>query len=810
MQTQTEREISFEEFRKSVLHDYKLALLSRNISLIGRREVLNGKAKFGIFGDGKELPQIAMARVFRKGDFRAGYYRDQTFMMAIGVLTAQQFFASLYADADLEREPSSGGRQMSNHFATPALQPDGSWSNLMEQKNSSVDCSCIAAQMPRLVGLAEASRLYRELEALRGFKTFSQGGNEVAFGTIGDAGTSEGLFWEAVNAAGVLQIPIVLSVWDDDYGISVPKTHQTTKGSISEVLRGFQRQTHTKGWEILRVKGWDYPALIETYQKAERLARREHLPVLVHVEELTQPQGHSTSGSHERYKSPERLEWEKRHDCISRMRKWISDFEIEADAPHCLAEEEALQALESEAEEEAKQARRAAWEAFLEPIQRAKETAYKHLRTLYQESDRKVRLKPLILKLRDAQSPRKKDVLSAARQSLHLTRGEALDSRSALRRWVADYTAQQNQCYSDKLYSESPQSHRHIPPLAPQYDSDAPEVDGRIVLRDNFDRLFAQYPELLTFGQDSGLLGDVNQGLEGLQQKYGALRIADAGICEATIVGRGIGLALRGLRPIAEIQYLDYLSYAYSTLSDDLATLHYRSGGRQKAPVIIRTRGHRLEGIWHSGSPMGALLNACRGIYLLTPRNMTQAAGFYNTLLECDNPAIVIEGLKHYRLKEKLPNNLGAFKTPIGKVEFLRRGSDVTLVTYGFMCDIAGCAAQKLADFGIQVELIDAQSLLPFDEAHEVVESLKKTNRLVVADEDVPGGCSAYLMREILETQKGYRYLDSPPCTLTARAHRPAYGSDGDYFSKPSEDDLLEKIYALMHEAHPKAFPLLF
>lgn len=811
MQTETKRDASFEEFKKTVLDDYKLALLSRCASLAGRREVLSGKAKFGVFGDGKEVAQIAMAKVFKNGDFRSGYYRDQTFMMAVGQLTVHQIFAALYADIHLEREPHSGGRQMNGHFATRSLHPDGSWRNLMQQKNASADISCVAGQMPRLLGLAEASSIYRNLKELGDRQKFSHDGNEIAFGTIGEGGTSEGFFWEVVNAAGVLQVPIVLSVWDDGYSISVPKAYQTVKASISDALQGLQKRADTNGWEILTVKGWDYPALIETYRKAEELARKQHVPVLVHVGELTQPQGHTTSGSHERYKPKERLKWESEYDCIAQMRAWILHFEINADdTTYQIAGEEALSAIESEAERAVNQARKEAWKAYITPLKRERDKVYVLLKALCEESSKSESISRAIDALQRDESPHKRDLLSTARQVLHRVAGEDLSAKKPLQQWVRDYTEAQDKIYGSLLYSESAQRYTNIPAVAAEYGDDVQEVDGRIVLRDNFDRLFAKHPELLTFGQDSGLLGDVNQGLEGLQKKYGRIRVSDAGIRESAIVGRGIGLAMRGLRPIAEIQYLDYILYAYATLSDDLATLHYRSCGGQKAPVIIRTRGHRLEGIWHSGSPMGALLNGFRGIYLLTPRNMTQAAGFYNTLLECDNPAIVVESLRNYRLKERLPSNLGEFKTPIGQVECLRSGRDITLVTYGFMCEIALHAARALAELDIDVEVIDARSLIPFDDARAVLDSLKKTGRLAIADEDVPGGCSAYLLQEILERQNGYRYLDSKPLTITAKEHRPAYGSDGDYFSKPAAEDVIEGIYGLMHEANPKKFPAPF
>lgn len=800
MQTnpKTSQNLSFEEFKHEVLNDYKIAVTSRECSLLGRREVLTGKAKFGIFGDGKEVPQLAWAKAFKKGDFRSGYYRDQTIMMALGALTIQQFFAGLYANTNLEEEPMSAGRQMGGHFTTHSLDADGNWKNLTQQYNSSADISPTAGQMPRLLGLAQASKIYRNIKEINA-TNFSINGNEVAWGTIGNASTSEGLFFETFNAAGVLQVPLVISVWDDNYGISVHAKHQTTKENISEILQGFQRDKDTNGYEILRVNGWDYPALIETYETAGRIAREEHVPVLIHVQELTQPQGHSTSGSHERYKSKERLAWEQEHDCNVKMREWI--------IANSIATEEELKTLETAIKKEVRDQKKAAWESFILPMKTSQKELSELLERVASTSENKNFILTLKNKLDEQTEPLKKDIISTARKALRYVLNSSSEEKQALQKWVTNYIENIQPQYSSHLYSQTDKKISKATESLPEYDNNAPEVDGRVVLRDNFDALFSKYPEALIFGEDSGNIGDVNQGLEGLQEKYGELRVADAGIREATILGQGIGMAMRGLRPIAEIQYLDYILYALQIMSDDLATLLYRTVGRQKAPLIIRTRGHRLEGIWHSGSQLGGLIHLLRGIHILVPRNMTKAAGFYNTLMECDEPALLIECLNGYRLKEKLPANLGEFKTPIGVVETVKEGTDITLVSYGSTLRIVQEVALELLQVGINAEVIDCQSLLPFDINHDIVKSVAKTNRLLVIDEDVPGGASAYILQEILENQNAYKYLDSKPQTLTAKAHRPAYGSDGDYFSKPSAEDIFEKVYSIMHEVNPAHFP---
>ena len=787
-----------EDLRRQVLEDYMIAVLSRECSLAGRREVLTGKAKFGIFGDGKELPQIAMAHAFRKGDFRSGYYRDQTFMMAIGEYTPKQFFAGIYADNDITHEPHSGGRQMGGHFATHSLDEKGNWKRLVDQYNTASDVSCTAGQIPRLVGLAQASKIYRNL-ALPNSEAFSNNGNEVAWGTIGNASTSEGLFFEAFNAIGVMQVPVVMSVWDDNYGISVPASYHTVKESISEALKGFQRDANHKGFEICTVKGWDYPALVETYARAGHLARTEHVPSLIHVTELTQPQGHSTSGSHERYKSQERLEWEKEYDCNVQFRKWI----IEAG----LASETALQAIEAEAKREVKEAREKAWNEYQAPIKTAKRDLINLLYEMEKECFNSLEISHLKDALAEIENPLYRDVISTARKVLRYAAGEENTATENLKKWLREMLEKLQDRYSSHLYSEDDKNPLFVPQVAPQYAPDAPEVDGRIVLRDNFDALFAKYPNLLTFGEDTGKIGDVNQGLEGLQEKYGVIRIDDTSIRESSIIGQGVGMAMRGLRPIAEIQYLDYTPYALQTLTDDLATLSYRTCGYQKAPLIVRTRGHRLEGIWHSGSPMAGLLNFLRGVYFLVPRNMTKAAGFYNTLLQGNQPAFVVECLNGYRTKELLPSNLGEFTTPIGVVEKIREGRDITVVSYGSTLRIVEQAAKELDKVDISIEIIDAQSLIPFDINHDTVKSIQKTNNLLIVDEDVEGGASAYLMQEIVEKQNAYRYLDSKPQTLTAKSHRPAYASDGDYFSKPNVEDVFEKVYAIMNEINPIKYP---
>ena len=795
------KDITFEDFKAEVLQDYNIAVTSRECSLLGRREVLTGKAKFGIFGDGKEIPQLAMAKAFENGDFRSGYYRDQTFMMAIDQLNIQQFFAGLYAHTNIEAEPMSAGRQMGGHFATHSLNADGTWKNLTKQKNSSADISPTAGQMPRLLGLAQASKIYRNVDGIN-TENFSVNGNEIAWGTIGNASTSEGLFFETINAAGVLQVPMVISVWDDEYGISVHAKHQTTKENISEILKGFQRDEKGNGYEILIVNGWDYAELISTYQRAASIARKEHCPVLVHVKELTQPQGHSTSGSHERYKSKDRLAWEAEYDCLAKMRTWMIDNNIATD--------EELSAIDKGIKKQVREGKKAAWDAFVKPLKEEQIQVLAVLDQLADSSSNKTFISKLVSDLKASKEPSRKEILSTARKVLRYVTNENSEAKTQLIQWITNYKNTIQPKYSSHLYSENQSKTKDIQAVAPNYDDSAPLVDGRLVLRDNFDAIFEKYPEALIFGEDSGNIGDVNQGLEGLQEKYGELRVSDTGIREATILGQGIGMAMRGLRPIAEIQYLDYILYALQIMSDDLATLHYRTLGKQKAPLIIRTRGHRLEGIWHSGSQMGGLIHLLRGIHILVPRNMTKAAGFYNTLLASDEPALIVESLNGYRLKEKMPTNLGEFKTPIGVVETVKEGKDITLVSYGSTLRMVEEAAKELQQVGIDAEVIDIQSLLPFDLNKDIVKSVQKTNRLLVIDEDVPGGASAFILQEILETQDAYRYLDSKPQTLTAKEHRPAYGSDGDYFSKPSLEDIFEKVYEIMHESNPEQFPELF
>ncbi len=793
-------EITFEDFKAEVLKDYEVAVTSRECSLLGRREVLTGKAKFGIFGDGKEVPQIAWAKAFQNGDFRSGYYRDQTFMMAIGALSIEQFFAGLYGNTNLEEEPMSAGRQMGGHFTTHSLDAKGNWKNLMLQKNSSSDISPTAAQMPRLLGLAQASNIYRNVKGIN-TTNFSSKGNEIAWGTIGNASTSEGLFFETINAAGVLQVPMIISVWDDEYGISVHAKHQTTKENISEILKGFQRDNTSKGYEIFKVNGWNYPELIDVYQRAAQISRKEHVPVLIHVQELTQPQGHSTSGSHERYKNTERLNWEAEYDCNVQMRAWIIENKIATD--------EELLALEKNIKKAVITTKKKAWESFIAPLENEKKTVVTLLNNIEKQSTNGVFINKLKSDLDAISEPLQKDLLATSRKALRYVINEDFLEKKALQNWINNYTHKIQTNYSSFLYSASHQSVLNKKEVKPVYNDDAQLVDGRVILRENFDAIFNKYPEALIFGEDAGYIGDVNQGLEGLQEKYGALRVADIGIREATIIGQGIGMAMRGLRPIAEIQYLDYLLYALQIISDDLATLHYRTVGRQKAPLIIRTRGHRLEGIWHSGSQMGGILNLIRGVNVLVPRNMTKAAGFYNTLLESDEPALVVECLNGYRLKEKMPANIGEFKTPIGVVETLKEGADITLVSYGSTLRLVSEAAKELMAVGIDAEIIDVQSLLPFDINHDIVKSIAKTNRLMVIDEDVKGGASAYILDQIINIQNAFQYLDSQPKTLTAKPHRPAYGTDGDYFSKPSLEDIFEAVYDVMHEMNPHEFPKL-
>ncbi|WP_033960486.1 alpha-ketoacid dehydrogenase subunit alpha/beta [Psychroserpens jangbogonensis] len=796
----TKTDLTFEDFKTEVLNDYKIAITSRECSLLGRREVLTGKAKFGIFGDGKEIPQLAWAKVFKNGDFRSGYYRDQTFMMAIGELTIEQFFSGLYANTDITQEPMSAGRQMGGHFGTHSLDENGNWKNLTEQKNSSADISPTGGQMPRLLGLAQASKIYRNVDGID-TTNFSKNGNEIAWGTIGNASTSEGLFFETINAAGVLQVPMVINIWDDEYGISVHARHQTTKENISEILKGFQRDEDNKGYEILKVNGWDYPALIETYQKAEYIAREEHVPVMIHVLELTQPQGHSTSGSHERYKSKERLEWEAEFDCIDQMCKWMISNNI--------ATQDELDSINKTIKKNVRDGKKAAWNSYLEPIKSEHQEANILLTALAESSSNKVFIKKIVDQLKNIDEPARRDIASSVRKALRYVVSEESIEKDSVQTWINAYMETVQPKYSSHLYSTSKNAATNIKEVLPTYSDNSEQVDGRLILRENFDAIFNNYPEALVFGEDAGNIGDVNQGLEGLQEKYGELRVADAGIREATIIGQGIGMAMRGLRPIAEIQYLDYILYALQIMSDDLATLHYRTKGRQKAPLIVRTRGHRLEGIWHSGSQLGGVINLIRGIHVLVPRNMTKAAGFYNTLLESDEPALIIECLNGYRLKETLPNNIGQFKTPLGVVETVKEGTDITLVSYGSTLRIVEQTAKELIEVGIDVEIIDVQSLLPFDLNHDIVKSVAKTNRLMVIDEDVPGGASAYILNEIINTQNAFQYLDCQPKTLAAQPHRPAYGTDGDYFSKPSAEDIFEAVYDVMHEANPSDYPKL-
>lgn len=785
-----------------ILQDYKLACESREASLLGRKEVFMGKAKFGIFGDGKELAQIAMAKAFKPGDFRSGYYRDQTFMFAIGQLTLQEYFAQLYAHTDVDADPASAGRLMNGHFATRMLDDSGVLKDISKHKNSSSDISPTAAQMPRLLGLAYASRLFRENKDLHQFENLSIKGNEVAFGTIGNASTSEGMFFEAINAAGVLQVPMLVSVWDDDYGISVPKEFHTTKSSISEALAGFQRDERNKGFEIFTVNGWDYEGLLKTFENAARISREEHVPTLVHVQEMTQPQGHSTSGSHERYKSAERLEWEREHDCNVKFREWILE--------NGWVEEEELQKIEEQAKHTAREAKTAAWKAFMASIKEDENLAIELLAKAVEQSQHSHELNTIKNNLEGALNPIRLDSIKAVKKALRIVRAEDFPAKGELKQWVKRVEAENQKRFSSHLYSESPFSALNVEEIKPVFDDEAKVVDGREVLQMCFDAALSRDPRVFAFGEDVGKIGDVNQAFAGMQDKYGKLRVSDTGIRECTIIGQGIGAALRGLRPIAEIQYLDYLLYAIQILSDDLATLQYRTRGGQKAPLIIRTRGHRLEGVWHSGSPMGMILNSIRGIYVLVPRNMTQAAGFYNTMLQSDDPALIIECLNGYRLKERVPQNIGEFTVPLGQPEVIRSGTDLTVVTYGSMCRVIMDAAEQLAEEGISCEVIDVQSLLPFDIDHTIVESLKKTNRVVFADEDVPGGASAFMMQKVLEEQSGYKYLDSKPITITGKEHRPAYASDGDYFSKPNTEEVFDKIYALMAETDPDKYPDIY
>ena len=787
-----------EEFKASVINDYVIAYRSRQSSLLGRKEVLTGKAKFGIFGDGKELPQLAMAKAFQDGDFRSGYYRDQTFMMAIGQHTVQEFFAQLYAHTDVEAEPASAGRMMNGHFGTRSLNDDGTWKALKNQKNSSSDISPTAGQMLRLVGLAHASKYYRQNAKIIGDNLFSDNGNEVAWGTIGNASSSEGHFFEAINAAGVLQIPMVISVWDDGYGISVPAKYQTTKENISEILKGFQSDEKGNGFEIIVAKGWNYAELVAAYDKASKIAREEHVPVLVHVTELTQPQGHSTSGSHERYKSKERLDWEQQYDCVEKFREFIIDNSI--------ASIDEIEALETEAKVHVNNAKKAAWEAYLSPIKNDVKQCVDLLEQLANGSG-KNEITNIANELLSISEPIRKDIGVAVNKALRLTYATNSSERNALIKFKANFKEINADRYNSYLFSESAESALKVNEVKPIFSDDSKVVDGREVMQAFFDLAITRDPRVFAFGEDVGKIGDVNQGFAGLQEKHGESRVFDTGIRELTIIGQGIGAALRGLRPIAEIQYLDYLLYGLQPLSDDLATLQYRTKGGQKAPLIVRTRGHRLEGIWHSGSPIGMILNSLRGMHVLVPRNMVQAAGFYNTMLQSDEPALIIECLNGYRLKERLPDNLGEYNIPLGVTETLIDGSDVTIVSYGSTLRVIEEAIKQLQEFGINCELIDVQTLLPFDINHSIVESIKKTNKVVFIDEDVPGGASAYMMQQVLEDQEAYKYLDAKPLTIAAKAHRPAYGTDGDYFSKPSTEDIFEAIMDMMHEYNPTQYP---
>ncbi|GAB2783377.1 alpha-ketoacid dehydrogenase subunit alpha/beta [Rhabdobacter roseus] len=789
--------------QENILDDYRLSYESRQVSLLGRKDVMGGRAKFGIFGDGKEVAQVAMARAFRRGDFRSGYYRDQTIEAALGNLTWQQFFAQIYAHADVDHEPHTGGRSMNGHYATRWLDEQGHWRDQTQLYNSVCDISPTAGQIPRALGLAYASKLYRLNQEIQHLTSFSRQGNEIVFATIGDASTSQGMFWETMNAAGVLQVPLLMSVWDDGYGISVPIEYQTTKGSISKALAGLQRNEDEPGIEIFAVKGWDYPALIETYQKAAALCRSEHVPVLVHVQELTQPQGHSSSGSHERYKSKNRLMWEAEHDCNLLFRDWILD--------NGYASEENLESIEAEAKEKAREARNLAWKAYRSDIEHDQQQAVALLEQAARESTpAREDVKNLLAELQKTYLPLRRDLVGAVRKALRYLRSEPVPAQGALQEWLRQEVALNEKRYSTHLYSQSDESPLNVEAISAVYEPDSPLVDGREIVRSYFDALFARDPRLVALGEDVGQIGDVNQGFAGLQEKYGEIRITDTGIRETTIIGQGIGLAMRGLRPVVEIQYFDYVYYALATLTDDLATLRYRTAGGQKAPLIIRTRGHRLEGIWHSGSPLGTMINSLRGLHIVVPRNFTQAAGFYNTLMQGDDPALVIEPLNSYRLKERLPANLDTLCLPLGQPEILREGTHLTLVTYGSMCRLALEAATQLAQVGIEIEVIDVQTLLPFDREHRIVESVKKTNRVLFADEDMPGGASAYMLQQVLEEQNAYRWLDSPPRTLAAREHRPPYGSDGDYFSKPNVEDIFNLVYEIMQEAEPQNFPGLY
>ena len=793
-----ELDLSIEE----ILSDYRVACESRQASILGRKEVFMGKAKFGIFGTGKEVAQIAMAKYFKEGDWRSGYYRDQTFMMATNELTLQQYYAQLYAHTDLEADPHSAGRMMIGHYCSRSLDENGLFKDLTQIKNSSPDISPTGAQMPRLVGLAYASKLYRQNPDLKDLTKFSINGNEVAFGTIGNAATAEGVFFESMNAAGVLQIPMLVSIWDDGYGISVPQEYQTTKVDLSTMFEGFRRTEHERGIEIIKVKGWDYHNLCRSYKYAVELSREKHVPVLFHVVELTQPLGHSTSGSHERYKSRERLTWEEEYDCNRKFREWILENGI--------ASEEELIRIEQESLEKVKEARQEAWTAFVNSMKGDYEEALGLIQQAADESSASEEILAIKENLEKTLNPVRADVVKSVKKTLLVIRNENISARHSLKAWVESASEVNRDRFNSHLYSQSPESALKVDIIPVAYNNDSPLVDGREVLQANFEALMRKDPRVFAFGEDVGVIGDVNQGFAGLQQKFGKLRVIDTGIRETSIIGQGIGAAMRGLKPIAEVQYLDYLIFGIEPLSDDVSTMQYRTKGGHKAPIIVRTRGHRLEGMFHSGSPMSMILGSLRGMYVLVPRNMTQAAGFYNTMIKSDDPAIIIEVLNGYRLKERLPSNLGEYTIPLGIPEVLREGQDVTIVTYGAMCRIVLDAAEELAKAGIDCEVIDVQTLLPFDINHVIVESVKKTNRVLFTDEDVSGGASAYMLDKILNEQKAFQWLDSAPRTLSGKDHRPAYGSDGDYFSKPNAEDVIDVVYEMMNEADPEKFPSLY
>ncbi len=788
--------------KEEVLFDYRIGIRSRQASLLGRREVLSGKAKFGIFGDGKEVAQLAMARSFAKGDFRSGYYRDQTFMFALGISDVQKFYAQLYAHTDVDAEPSSAGRSMNGHFGTRFLHEDGTWKEQSAMYNSSADVSPTGSQMPRLVGLAYASRLYRNVEVLQSQSQFSTNGNEIAWGTIGNASSAEGMFWESVNAIGVLKSPAIISIWDDGYGISVPNDIQLTKGNIGEILRGFEEKDERGGYIMRVVKGWDYPTLVQTYAEVADQVRKEHKPAIIHVIEVTQPQGHSTSGSHERYKSKERLQWEQDFDCLTRMKQWIIDQN--------LATAEELDSIEKEEIEHVRLAKQTAWDAYMNPIKEEIQSALGLLTHFAQQQQYSQSLLPIVQDLQNIREPFRRDIFAAISKALIILRNDSTQEKQQLLAWKNAEYAKNKERYGSHLYSQSEQAISRQTFTAPQYSENSPSVNGSEIINACFDAMLASMPQTLIFGEDVGQLGDVNQGCAGLQEKYGALRVSDTGIREVTILGQAIGLAMRGLRPIAEIQYLDYLLYALQLMSDDLATVQWRTKGGQKAPVIVRTRGHRLEGVWHSGSPMAGIINLVRGMHVCVPRNMTQAAGMYNSLLQSDEPAIVVEVLNGYRLKERLPDNITSMTVPLGVPEILKSGTDITAVTYGATCRPVMDAARSLEELGISVEVIDVQTLLPFDTTGIIVQSLQKTNRIIFIDEDVPGGTTAFMMRQVIECQNGFKWLDSTPVTLTAQEHRPAYGTDGNFWSKPEAEHIIEAMYSIMNEANPQQYPPIF